>query len=162
MQAATLPSWPSAPVAPRDRLAALDAQTEWQAFSRPIAGSAGLWESYLAVAGMYCAGCTLAIEQALAPLPGVREVTVNGATATARIVWSPQQGRPSQWLQALHAAGYGGLPAGDQLAAWPRQQAQRKLLWRWLVAGFCMMQVMMYATPAYLAAPGDMKPDVAA
>src|SRR4051812_11049737 len=161
MQAATLPSWP-APAGARDRLAALDAQPEWEAFSRPVAGSAGMWESWLAITGIYCAGCTLAIEQALAPLPGVREVSVNGAAATARIVWSPQQGRPSQWLQALDDAGYGGLPAGDQLAALPRQQAQRKLLWRWLVAGFCMMQVMMYATPAYLAVPGEMTPDVAA
>src|SRR4051812_39182669 len=132
MQAATLPSWP-APAVARDRLAALDAQPGWGAFSRRVAGSADLWESYLAIWGMYCAGCTLTIEQALAPLPGVREVTVNGAAATARVVWSPRQGRPSQWLQALHEAGYGGLPAGDQLAALPRQQAQRKLLWRWLV-----------------------------
>ena len=29
------------------------------------------------------------------------------------------------------------------------------MLWRWLVAGFCMMQVMMYAAPAYMAQPGD-------
>ncbi|MEP6825640.1 MAG: heavy metal translocating P-type ATPase, partial [Ramlibacter sp.] len=28
-------------------------------------------------------------------------------------------------------------------------------LWRWLVAGFCMMQVMMYAAPAYMSQPGD-------
>jgi len=34
------------------------------------------------------------------------------------------------------------------------------LLWRWLVAGFCMMQVMMYATPAYVAQPGDITPDI--
>ncbi|MBI5907355.1 MAG: heavy metal translocating P-type ATPase, partial [Burkholderiales bacterium] len=33
-------------------------------------------------------------------------------------------------------------------------------LWRWLVAGFCMMQVMMYAVPAYVAGPGDITPDI--
>lgn len=33
------------------------------------------------------------------------------------------------------------------------------MLWRWLVAGFCMMQVMMYATPAYLASPGEIAPE---
>jgi len=44
----------------------------------------------------------------------------------------------------------------------PRRQAQRLLLWRWLVAGFCMMQVMMYAVPAYVAGPGEMTADVAA
>jgi Cu2+-exporting ATPase len=33
------------------------------------------------------------------------------------------------------------------------------MLWRWLVAGFCMMQVMMYALPAYVAEPGEMTAD---
>ncbi|HEX2543312.1 MAG TPA: cation-translocating P-type ATPase [Ramlibacter sp.] len=138
----------------------LDADVE--AFSRPVPGRAGTWESYLAIEGMYCPGCSLVIEQALAPLRGVLEVQVNGATATARVVWSAAQGRPSQWLAALQRAGYRGLPAGDQLAALPRRQAQRTLLWRWLVAGFCMMQVMMYAVPAYTAGPGEMTDDVAA
>ncbi len=142
--------------------AVLDSPDEWQAFSREVPGRAGTWESYLAIEGMYCAACSLAIEDVLAPLPGVRSVEVNGATATARVAWDPAQGRPSQWLQALQRAGYAGLPAGDQLAAIPRLQAQRLLLWRWLVAGFCMMQVMMYAVPAYLAGPGEMTPDVAA
>ncbi|HMA09469.1 MAG TPA: heavy metal translocating P-type ATPase, partial [Ramlibacter sp.] len=33
---------------------------------------------------------------------------------------------------------------------------------RWLVAGFCMMQVMMYAVPAYVAATGEITPDIEA
>ena len=33
-------------------------------------------------------------------------------------------------------------------------------LWRLFVAAFCAMQVMMFATPAYLAAPGEMAPDL--
>lgn len=172
MQAATLPralagelpasapqrgAVPDAPAA-----AALDAPAEWQSFSRPAPGQPQAWESYLAIEGMHCPACSLAIEQALGGLPGVHEVQVNGASATARIVWSPALGLPSQWIEALARAGYGALPAGDQLAAIPRLQAQRRLLWRWLVAGFCMMQVMMYALPAYVAQPGDMTPDVAA
>jgi len=141
---------------------ALDERAEWESFSRPVKGRDDAWESYLAVEGMYCPGCSLTIEQALKPLPGVEEVQVNGATATARIVWAPGRGRPSQWLEALQRAGYRGLPASDQLAAVPRRQAQRMMLWRWLVAGFCMMQVMMYAYPAYVAEPGEMTADVAA
>lgn len=140
----------------------LDDAAEWEAFSRPVPQGAGAWESYLAIEGMYCPGCSLVIEQALSGLPGVQAVEVNGATATARVVWSPRKGRPSEWLQALERAGYRGMPAADELAAVPRRQAQRLLLWRWLVAGFCMMQVMMYAVPAYMAGPGEMTADVAA
>lgn len=158
MQAATLPALPSAPAQEE----AIDDRAQWQAFSRELQGQDGTWESYLAIEGIYCTGCALTIEDALTGLPGVREVEVNGATATARLVWNPAHGRPSQWMQALQRAGYRGLPAGDQLAAAPRLRAQRMLLWRWLVAGFCMMQVMMYAVPAYIAEPGDMTPDVAA
>ena len=169
MQAAALPSplAVAAQAAPalargRDAVAALDDRAEWESFSRPVKGRVDAWESYLAVEGMYCPGCSLTIEDALKPLPGVEDVQVNGATATARIVWAPERGRPSQWLEALQRAGYRGLPASDQLVAVPRRQAQRMLLWRWLVAGFCMMQVMMYAVPAYVAGPGEMTPDVAA
>jgi Cu2+-exporting ATPase len=164
MQAATLPSLRTGdpPASGPDGAAAIDLREEWETFSRPVPGRAGCWESYLAIEGIHCAGCSLTIEQALGGLPGVAAVEVNGATATARIVWDPEQGLPSQWLQALHGAGYRGLPAGDQLAAVPRRRAQRLLLWRWLVAAFCMMQVMMYAVPAYIAGPGEMTPDVAA
>lgn len=153
---------PLPPAAPPERAAALDEPAEWASFGRPLKGRPDCWESYLAIEGMYCPACSLAIEDALRGLPGVQGVDVNGATATARVVWSAREGRPSQWLRALEQAGYAGLPAGDQLAAVPRRQAQRVLLWRWLVAGFCMMQVMMYAYPSYIAAPGEMSPDVAA
>lgn len=166
MSSAPLALAPAREEAPDPRAGAgealLDDPAEWPSFGRELRGEPGTWESYLAIEGIYCTGCSLTIEQALAGLPGVRSVEVNGAAASARIVWTPPQGRPSQWLRALERAGYRGLPAGDQLAAAPRRQAQRLLLWRWLVAGFCMMQVMMYAVPAYVAGPGDMTPDMAA
>lgn len=134
---------------------ALDERAEWEGFSRPLPGRTGLWESYLAIEGMHCAACSLTVEEVLQKLPGVESVQVNGASAVARVAWVPGQGLPSAWLAALQRAGYGALPAGDMLAAAPRIQAQRMMLWRWLVAGFCMMQVMMYAFPAYIAEPGD-------
>ena len=140
---------------------ALDDPAEWRSFSRPLPGREGWQESYLAIEGMHCAGCALSIEQALTGLPGVDRVQVNGATSTARIAWAPLLTQPSAWVDALQRAGYGAVPAADLLSAAPRIQAQRVLLWRWLVAGFCMMQVMMYAVPAYVAEPGDMTPDIA-
>jgi Cu2+-exporting ATPase len=144
------------------RSAALDDPGEWEGFSRRLAPPGGeRWESYLAIEGMHCAACSLTVEETLQYLPGVECVQVNGASAIARIVWSPQRGRPSQWLSALRRAGYDGLPAGDMLSAAPRLHQQRMLLWRWLVAGFCMMQVMMYTVPVYVAAPGEMSADMA-
>ena len=145
-----------------DRREALDDPAEWTGFSRPVVGRDGWWESYLSITGMYCAACSLTVEQALCELPGVNGVQVNGATATARLLWQAGVSRPSAWLDSLQRAGYEALPAGDVLAAAPRLQAQRVLFWRWLVAGFCMMQVMMYATPAYVAAAGEISPEMQA
>ncbi|MEY4712233.1 MAG: hypothetical protein RIS88_1683 [Pseudomonadota bacterium] len=137
----------------------LDERSEWPRFGRVLADRPGSWESYLAIEGMHCAACTLAVEQALGRVAGVASVEVDGATATARVVWAEAACRPSQWFAALDAAGYAGMPAGDLLDAAPRARAQRRLLWQWLVAGFGMMQAMMYSVPLYLAAPGDISPD---
>ena len=145
-----------------DAWTALDEPAQWQEFSRALAGQANQWESYIAIEGMYCPACSLTVEEALAGCAGVRGVQVNGATATARVVWSPDAGKPSDWWQSLRRSGYGAAPAGDLLASAPRRRAQRMLLWRWLVAGFCMMQVMMYAAPAYVAQPGEITPDIEA
>jgi len=142
--------------------ALLDDPAEWEAFSRAVPGRGDCWESALAIDGMHCAACTLDVEHALAQAPGVESVRVNGASHTARLVWSPAAGHPSQWIEALRRAGYGAVPAPDLFAAAPRQHAQRLMLWRWLVAGFCMMQVMMYAVPAYMAQPGEITDDIAA
>jgi Cu2+-exporting ATPase len=152
MTSATLPA-SLAPDAP------LDLPAEWEGFSRALAGQPGRYESYLAIQGMYCPACSLVVEEAIARQPGVQSVQVNGATQIARVEWSPAAGKPSQWVAALQQAGYGALPAADQFGAVVRQREQRMLLWRWLVAGFCMMQVMMYAVPAYIAAPGEITPD---
>jgi P-type Cu2+ transporter len=113
MQSATigLDAPVSAHVAP---WAALDDPAEWRAFSRPASGQEGCWESWIAIEGMYCPGCSLTVEDALTRNAGVRSVQVNGATATARIVWAPAEGRPSRWFAALKKAGYGAVPAADK------------------------------------------------
>ena len=141
--------------------AVLDDRAGWEAFSRPgPAGGAGAcWESHIAIDGMHCATCSLTVEQALLGVPGVQEASVNGASQMARVVWAEGATRPSQWFGAVARAGYRALPATDLAQREVRTKAQRTMLWRWLVAGFCMMQVMMYAFPAYVAEPGDMTAD---
>ena len=47
--------------------------------------------------------------------------------------------------------------AGARAAPRP---SERKALWRLFVAVFCMMQVMMYQAPLYIAAPGTMSADL--
>lgn len=105
---------------------------------------------------MHCAACALTIEDALRSVPGVERVEVSAATQRARVVWRPSLVLPSQWMGAVQRAGYQAFPARDAFAREIRKQESRRALWRWLVAGLCMMQVMMYAWPAYSAKPGDL------
>lgn len=137
-------------------LTVLDDPQEWLTFSRQQATSDRVWESDVVVLGMYCAACAVGIEDALKQVDGVLRVEVSASSGRAHIVWSAALTRPSQWLRAIEAAGYHALPANDTSLRQQRRFEARKLLWRWSVAGLCMMQVMMYALPAYVAAPGDL------
>src|SRR3954465_12172264 len=85
----------------------LDEPAEWQSFSRESAANPGEWTSYIAIEGMWCPACSLAVEDALGSCAGVRDVQVNGGMATARVTWQPAQGQPSDWWRALRRAGYG-------------------------------------------------------
>jgi len=145
--------------------ALLDDRQEWlrfsQAHAKPSASAQDdWWDSHVVIQGMHCAACAFTIEAALASVPGVKSVEVNAATHRAKVVWSESQVLPSAWLRAISAAGYGALPAADSSLRQQRLQETRQALWRWLVAGFCMMQVMMYAYPAYVALDGDITPDM--
>ncbi len=140
----------------RGKLDWIDDPDEWAAFSRPAASQGpGVWESSMAVEGMTCAACALTIEEALRDVPGVVSAEVGAASRRARVVWRADAARPSQWLAAVRRAGYRGVPLSDLTLRAERRRESRLMLWRWLVAGLCMMQVMMYAYPEYTAAPGD-------
>ena len=138
----------------------LDDPLEWEAFSRPHGAAAQCWESNLLIEGMHCAACALTIEDALRKVPGVISAQVGSASHRAKVVWSAQHVQPSRWMQAVEAAGYVPVPAHDAFANERRQKETRLALWRWLVAGLCMMQVMMYAYPAYSADPGDLSQEM--
>jgi len=138
----------------------LDDRQEWLQFSQPHAKEAALWDSHVVIEGMHCAACAFTVEDALLAVPGVKAVEVNAATHRAKVVWSELQVRPSQWMNAITKVGYGAVPAADTSLRQERYVETRRALWRWLVAGFCMMQVMMYAYPAYIAGEGDITPDM--
>ncbi len=146
MQADRLPAW-------------IDDPDEWPAFCRPVASAAGCWEASLAIDGMVCGACALTVEDALRAVPGVVSAEVGAASQRARVVWNAARVQPSRWLASVRDAGYRAVPLADIAARAARRRDSRMALWRWLVAALCMMQVMMYAYPAYVAAPGEITPD---
>ena len=141
-------------------LSLLDDPQEWSAFSQSLASRPHVWQSNVVFEGMHCAACAIHIEDALRAVPGVASVQVSAASHRGLIEWTDAQTRPSQWMAAAEKAGYRVVPANDGAAHTQRRLQARQLLWRWGVAGLCMMQVMMYATPSYLAQPGDITPEM--
>lgn len=138
-----------------ERLKLLDVPQEWGAFSLPDATASGCWSSSVVFEGMHCAACAITLEDALRAVPGVRSVQISSASHRGQIVWSPEQTRPSEWMQSVERLGYKAVPANDAHAHERRRQEARRMVWRLSVAAMCMMQVMMYATPAYLYGPGE-------
>lgn len=143
-------------------LRALDDPLNQAAFTTFAQAQGGAREatSQFRVSGMYCAACAGLIEDALQGVDGVIEARVHSATALALVRWDPQRTRASALVEAVRRAGYGAVPDAAASARAQREAEQRKALWRLFVAGFCMMQVMMYATPAYVSEPGDITPDM--
>ncbi len=140
----------------------LDQEEQWQAFSEPVEGDAThpLVKSSLLLDGLRCAACSGIIEQGLQASPGVISARVSMSKKRAVVVWSPAETKPSNLLKTVQALGYTASPAtqveSDRIAL----KKQRAAFWRWMVAGFCMMQVMMYASPTYFTAPGEISTDI--
>ena len=144
-----------------DPLAIYDEPEAWALFSHCDADTQShAVESFVVVKGMRCAGCALSLERVLLGIEGVQSVQVSAASASARITWNSDLTRPSVWMAAGVARGFELLPAENALSLSDDRQLSRLALWRWLVAGFCMMQVMMYAAPTYFTEPGEVTPDI--
>jgi len=114
----------------------------------------------LALGGLHCAACAGIIEAALARVPGVEGAVVNAAAQRASVRWDPSQTSAANLIDAVQRAGYSAHPARSDAALQAQRDEARRALWRLFVAAFCMMQVMMVATPSYVAAPGELAPDL--
>lgn len=119
-------------------------------------------ETTLQLAGMHCAACAGLIEDALGRVDGVLGARVSAAAQRATVQWDPARTRPSALVAAIRAAGYDAAADAEGRAdgAAMRRAESRAALWRLFVAWFCSMQVMMFVTPLYLTAPGEIEPDL--
>lgn len=112
----------------------------------------------LTIDGVHCAACVISIEAALAQR--VESVSVNAATRRANVVFNPLSQPLSGIFGAIRALGYSPRPLARVALEATAQAGRRMALWRMLVAVLCLMQVMMYATPRYMAGEGEMPIDI--
>jgi len=141
--------------------ALLDDPTELADITRALparADGARRLEAVLTVDGVHCAACVVGIENALRD--AVESVSVNAATRRAHLIFLPDTEPLSTLFARIERLGYRPRPVSRAALGLAEAAGRRRSLWRMLVALLCMMQVMMYAVPRYVAGPGDMSPDL--
>jgi Cu2+-exporting ATPase len=112
----------------------------------------------MTVDGVHCAACVFAIEDALRG--AADEVSVNAASRRVRVVFRPDAHPLSELMTRIARLGYRPRPLARRALAGAEAAGRRTALWRMLVAVLCMMQVMMYAWPRYVAGAGEMPADL--
>lgn len=125
-------------------------------------GDKSLLHSKLSISGMHCSACHQIIEFRLKKLSGIKNIFINITTHNADISWNPSEVSLGEIIESISSLGYGALPIGSAGELINREH--KMSVWRLFVAGFAMMQVMMYALPAYLVPvpqiDGDLTPDI--
>ncbi len=119
-------------------------------------------DAVFSVEGLRCAACVWLIERRLARVPGVLAANMNVATERLSVAWNGAQCKPSDILGALKGIGYSAYPYHAARHDAARERTRKTLFRQLFVAGLAMMQVMMYAFPAYIADDGTLDADMAA
>jgi Cu2+-exporting ATPase len=139
----------------------------WSAYDRPElverlsrAEPQGARSITVLLEGLRCAACSWLADKALHLQRGVLEVSVNPATARARLVWDPGKVRLGDLLRVLEQVGLRPHPLAGEPAEQVAILERRAALKRLAVAGFGMMQVMMFAVPLYVGESAGMEPGI--
>jgi Cu2+-exporting ATPase len=129
----------------------------WSAYDRPElverltrAEADGARSITVLLEGLRCPACSWLADKALRLQAGVLDVSVNPATARARMVWDPARARLGDLLRVLEHVGLRPHPLAGEAAGQVALAERRTALKRLAVAGFGMMQVMMFALPMYV------------
>jgi len=114
----------------------------------------GLREMSLLLDGLHCGACVWLIETWLMRQRGIREASVNFATRRARVRFAAEDASPASILRDVERIGYRAYPYDPARRETLARRESRALLLRMALALLGMMQVMMFAVPAYISVDG--------
>jgi P-type Cu2+ transporter len=138
---------------------------------RPASGGEDTWQAYadaavaaefvrlrggissltLIIEGLRCSACSWLIERTLGTLIGVHRVSVNPTTGRGVVEWQSDVIAMPAIMHSIAQLGYRPHPLTAAHVAQVHRQEQRSALKQLMVAGFGMMQVMMFAIGGYAA-----------
>lgn len=117
-----------------------------------VSHEAGQFSCELTLENINCAACAWLIEKKLQQESGVLQATVNLSNHRLHLRWNKDVVPLSQLLRTLENIGYRARPYRADSHVAQLQAESRELLKRLALAGFGMMQVMMYAGSIYIGA----------
>lgn len=105
----------------------------------------------VSIEGMWCAGCALAVERAIARIPGVRSASTSFAGGSALVRWDDEAFDPARVIERVARLGYKVAPLIDVDEMERRIDAQARVVWlRLAVALFFGMWSMAGSLVLYL------------
>ncbi|HLU62873.1 MAG TPA: heavy metal translocating P-type ATPase [Gammaproteobacteria bacterium] len=128
----------------------------WQAFDSPdvLASFArldgGVYEASLQLDDIRCAACGWLIEKTLGERDGVCDIRLNPVNGRAVLRWRQDEVPLSSLFASLDALGFRPRPLDGDATEARDEHERHGLLRRLAVAGFGMMQAMMYGIAMYL------------
>jgi Cu2+-exporting ATPase len=129
---------------------ACDAAPYAQSIAAKAAGSSAEPNIFLSLPSIHCAACIGAVERALASTPGVQNARVN--LSLKRVAISAPSGDVETLVEVLKRVGYDAFPLDASMLQTHSDTAGRKLLMRLAVAGFAMVNVMLFSVAIWSGA----------
>jgi Cu2+-exporting ATPase len=129
----------------------------WTAYAQPevaaqfIRQSGDLDAVTLEIDGLRCAACSWLIDRILQSLDGVTESSTNASTGRAHVAWRRKDLTLADILRAVAQLGYRPYPLSELAVSQSQRRERHDGLKRLAIAGFGMMQVMMFAVAEYSA-----------
>lgn len=132
---------------------------DWSCFDRPAVqkkfvrrGRDGLSSANLLIGGVRCSACVCLLEEKLGGLAGVHSILVNPMTSAAEIVWNPEVISLSRIFASIANLGYSPQPYAADSTERRLETERRQALYRLIIAGLGMMQVLSFAVALYAGA----------
>jgi len=112
--------------------------------------STELKQATLIIEGITCAACIWLLENHINTHSGVSSFTINHTTQRATLCWSSSQAKLSDILLMIYQLGYKAHPYKANKEEEILGKERKKAIIRLGIAGFAMMQNMMFAIPLYV------------
>ena len=129
--------------------------------SEEVVDTNGARQASFSLEGLRCGACVWLIEKRLLQVPGIQRAHINMSSEVLHVRWNEDLCKPSDILRAVRELGYIAYPFDVERHGEHLRKSGKALSRKVFVAGLAMMQVMMYAYPAYIDTDGTFDADMA-